>query len=81
MYVREEHVNGLLLTQKYIILVESNGKKNKICLTNGGLIKFKKFNVIFEEVFKEIASKNQNMLLGYTAENKKILKEKYNIKI
>ena len=72
LYKIEQRVNGIKSTNS-IVGVANNGKTYRIAVVPALT---KKYMEVYEEVFDTIAKKNEEMLIGYTAENSKIVREK-----
>ena len=72
MYPYEQRTNGIKTSQS-IKVVTNDGKTHTIATID---IVTKKKKEIFTEIWNTIANKNKNMLLGYTKENIKIMKNK-----
>lgn len=71
LYKYEQRVNGIKST-KSIVGVTTDGKSHNIAVVPALT---KKYMEIYEEVFNTICSKNEEMLVGYTNENCKIMRE------
>jgi len=76
MYKYELRQNGIK-TQMSIIIFTLDKKRHVIAALDGFT---KKSKVVNEEIMETIMKKNANMLVGYTKENRKKMKEEYQIK-
>jgi len=72
MYPFEQRVNGIKSAQSIKVLL-NNGKTYTIASIE---LITKKKKEVFNEIFNTILSKNNKMLVGYTNENIKLMKEK-----
>lgn len=64
-----------ITTQKSIMVMTANKKPKPIISLDGVTRKSK---LVFDEITETILSKNKNILVGYTKENQKYIKENYN---
>lgn len=71
LYTIEQRVNGIKST-KSIVAVTDEAKTYNIAVVPALT---KKYMEIFDEVFTTISNKNEEMLIGYTPENCKVMHE------
>ena len=72
LYTIEQRVKGIKST-KSIVAVTDEAKTYNIAVVPALT---KKYMEIFDEVFTTISNKNEEMLIGYTPENCKVIHEK-----
>lgn len=76
VYLHENRYNGVT-NDRYLIVIKKNKKKVNIARLSGIHPKSKD---TFMEIMKEIYEKNQDILVGYTKENKQRVKDLYSVK-
>lgn len=75
VYIKDEWYNKGML---YILIILRTGKKYKTSIDRAFL---REYNLSTDDILNFVMNKNNNILIGETKENKRILLEKYNIKI
>lgn len=76
VYLHEHKYNGFVCN-RYLVIITKNKKKIQIAELGGIHPKAKN---TYMKIMEEIHKKNQNILIGYTKENKKKIKDSYQIK-